>query len=64
MTEVMAGIRIVDVADLTFVPAAAAILAEWGADVIKVEHAGPFSTSLWPGPTSSSPTSCRRFERS
>jgi crotonobetainyl-CoA:carnitine CoA-transferase CaiB-like acyl-CoA transferase len=39
MTHVMAGIRIIEVADFTFVPAASAILAEWGADVIKIEHA-------------------------
>jgi crotonobetainyl-CoA:carnitine CoA-transferase CaiB-like acyl-CoA transferase len=36
---VMAGIRIVEVADHTFVPAASAILSDWGADVIKIEHA-------------------------
>ena len=34
MTEVMQGIRILEVAEQTFVPAASAILAEWGADVI------------------------------
>jgi len=39
MTSVMTGIRILEVAEHTFVPAAAAILADWGADVIKVEHA-------------------------
>src|SRR6201992_4193583 len=31
------GIRILEVAAWTFVPAAGAVLAEWGADVIKVE---------------------------
>jgi crotonobetainyl-CoA:carnitine CoA-transferase CaiB-like acyl-CoA transferase len=36
---VMSGIRILEVADHTFVPAASAILADWGADVIKIEHA-------------------------
>src|ERR1700691_6062066 len=35
----MEGVRIVEVAQYTFVPSAGAILAEWGADVIKVEHA-------------------------
>jgi crotonobetainyl-CoA:carnitine CoA-transferase CaiB-like acyl-CoA transferase len=39
MTGMMDGIRIVEVADHTFVPAATAILADWGADVIKIEHA-------------------------
>ena len=38
MTDVMQGIRILEVAEQTFVPAASAILAEWGADVIKIEH--------------------------
>jgi crotonobetainyl-CoA:carnitine CoA-transferase CaiB-like acyl-CoA transferase len=35
----MQGIRILEVAQFTFVPAAGAVLADWGADVIKVEHA-------------------------
>ena len=34
----MEGIRILDLADHTFVPAASAILSDWGAEVIKVEH--------------------------
>jgi crotonobetainyl-CoA:carnitine CoA-transferase CaiB-like acyl-CoA transferase len=34
----MKGIRVLEVAQFTFVPAAGAILADWGADVIKVEH--------------------------
>ncbi|OBH52710.1 carnitine dehydratase [Mycobacterium colombiense] len=34
----MQGIRVLEVAQFTFVPAAGAILADWGADVIKVEH--------------------------
>jgi crotonobetainyl-CoA:carnitine CoA-transferase CaiB-like acyl-CoA transferase len=38
-TQVMKGIRILEVAEHTFVPAASAVLADWGADVIKVEHA-------------------------
>ncbi|HEX7852169.1 MAG TPA: CoA transferase [Sphingobium sp.] len=38
MTQVMKGVRILEVAQFTFVPAAGAILADWGADVIKVEH--------------------------
>ncbi len=36
--KVMAGFRVLEVAQFTFVPAAGAILADWGADVIKVEH--------------------------
>jgi crotonobetainyl-CoA:carnitine CoA-transferase CaiB-like acyl-CoA transferase len=38
MTKVMEGIRILEVAQHTFVPSAGAILADWGADVIKIEH--------------------------
>jgi crotonobetainyl-CoA:carnitine CoA-transferase CaiB-like acyl-CoA transferase len=38
MTPVMDGLRVVELASWTFVPAAGAILADWGADVIKVEH--------------------------
>ena len=39
MSQTMEGIRILEVAEHTFVPAASAVLADWGADVIKVEHA-------------------------
>ena len=38
MTQVMKGVRVLEVAQYTFVPAAGGILADWGADVIKVEH--------------------------
>jgi crotonobetainyl-CoA:carnitine CoA-transferase CaiB-like acyl-CoA transferase len=38
MTAVMEGVRILEVADHTFVPAASALLADWGAEVIKIEH--------------------------
>ena len=38
MTAVMEGVRILEVAEHTFVPAASALLADWGAEVIKVEH--------------------------
>jgi crotonobetainyl-CoA:carnitine CoA-transferase CaiB-like acyl-CoA transferase len=36
--DVMTGVRVLEVAAWTFVPAAGAVLADWGADVIKVEH--------------------------
>jgi len=39
MTRPMQGVRVLEVAQFTFVPAAGAVLADWGADVIKVEHA-------------------------
>jgi crotonobetainyl-CoA:carnitine CoA-transferase CaiB-like acyl-CoA transferase len=35
----MQGVRVVEVAQFTFVPSAGAVLADWGADVIKIEHA-------------------------
>ncbi|MGW0163316.1 CaiB/BaiF CoA transferase family protein [Mycobacterium sp. NPDC003323] len=38
MRKVMEGVRVLEVAQFTFVPAAGAILADWGADVIKIEH--------------------------
>jgi crotonobetainyl-CoA:carnitine CoA-transferase CaiB-like acyl-CoA transferase len=38
MTEVMKGVRVLEVAEHTFVPAASALLADWGAEVIKIEH--------------------------
>jgi len=39
VTDVMKGIRVLEVAEHTFVPAASAVLSDWGADVIKIEHA-------------------------
>jgi crotonobetainyl-CoA:carnitine CoA-transferase CaiB-like acyl-CoA transferase len=38
VSDIMQGIRILEVAEHTFVPAASAVLADWGADVIKIEH--------------------------
>ena len=38
MTAVLAGVRILEVAEHTFVPAASAVLADLGAEVIKIEH--------------------------
>ncbi len=38
MTAVLEGVRILEVAEQTFVPAASALLADWGADVVKIEH--------------------------
>jgi crotonobetainyl-CoA:carnitine CoA-transferase CaiB-like acyl-CoA transferase len=38
MTAIMQGVRILEVAEHTFVPAASALLADWGAEVIKIEH--------------------------
>ena len=38
MTDILSGIRVVEIAAWTFVPAAGAVLADWGADVIKIEH--------------------------
>ena len=35
----MEGVKVLEVAQFTFTPSAGAVLADWGADVIKVEHA-------------------------
>src|SRR5437879_3958395 len=37
MTAVMQGVRVLEVAEHTFVPAASALLSDWGADVVKIE---------------------------
>ncbi|WP_018636159.1 CaiB/BaiF CoA transferase family protein [Parafrankia elaeagni] len=39
MHKPLTGIKMVEVAQFTFTPAAGAVLTEWGAEVIKVEHA-------------------------
>ncbi|MDP2287283.1 MAG: CoA transferase [Actinomycetota bacterium] len=39
MSGPMEGVRVLEIAQFTFVPAAGAVLSDWGADVIKVEHA-------------------------
>jgi crotonobetainyl-CoA:carnitine CoA-transferase CaiB-like acyl-CoA transferase len=38
MQKPMTGVRVLEVAEFTFVPSAGAVLADWGADVIKVEN--------------------------
>jgi crotonobetainyl-CoA:carnitine CoA-transferase CaiB-like acyl-CoA transferase len=54
--KLMQGVRILEVASWTFVPAAGAVLADWGADVVKVEHPvtgdpqrGLITSGLMPG---------------
>ena len=56
MAEILSGTRVLEVASWTFVPAAGAILADWGADVLKIEHPvtgdpqrGLISSGLVPG---------------
>jgi crotonobetainyl-CoA:carnitine CoA-transferase CaiB-like acyl-CoA transferase len=56
MQDVLAGIRVVEVAAWTFVPISGAVLSEWGADVIKVEspeggdpQRGLVTSGLMPG---------------
>jgi len=34
----LTGVRVLEVAQFTFVPSAGAVLADWGAEVVKVEH--------------------------
>ena len=38
MTAVLSGIRVIEVGIWGYVPAAGVALAEWGADVVKIEH--------------------------
>jgi crotonobetainyl-CoA:carnitine CoA-transferase CaiB-like acyl-CoA transferase len=38
VTDVLTGVRVLEVAEQGFVPSAAAVLADWGADVVKVER--------------------------
>src|SRR6201992_1921405 len=38
MTAILHGVRILEVAEHTFVPASSALLSDWGAEVIKIEH--------------------------
>lgn len=38
MTQIMKGVRVVEVAQFVMAPSAGALLADWGADVIKIEH--------------------------
>jgi crotonobetainyl-CoA:carnitine CoA-transferase CaiB-like acyl-CoA transferase len=38
MARVLEGVRVVEVAQWWFVPSGGAVLADWGADVVKVEH--------------------------
>ena len=39
VVQALRGIKVVEVAQFTFTPSAGAVLSDWGADVIKVEHA-------------------------
>ncbi len=38
MTKPLEGVRILEVAQAAFVPSASLILADWGAEVVKIEH--------------------------
>ena len=56
MAGIMNGVRVLEVAAWTFVPMAGGVLAEWGADVLKIEHPeggdpqrGLISSGLDPG---------------
>src|SRR6185436_1120178 len=58
MRDVLAGVRVIEVADWGFVPSAATVLGDWGAEVIKVEHPktgdpirGLITAGLIPGAT-------------
>ena len=58
MLKVLDGIRMLEVAEWFFVPGAGTVLADWGVDVIKVEHPtrgdplrGLISSGIIPGAT-------------
>ena len=38
MARILEGVRVVEVAQWWFVPSGGAVLADWGADVVKIEH--------------------------
>jgi crotonobetainyl-CoA:carnitine CoA-transferase CaiB-like acyl-CoA transferase len=38
MYDILSGVKVVEVSSWLFVPSAGAILADWGADVVKIEH--------------------------
>ena len=38
MEPMLEGLKVIELAEWAFVPSAGAVLADWGADVIKVEH--------------------------
>ncbi len=38
MERPLEGVRVLEVAQFTFVPSAGAVLADWGAEVIKIEN--------------------------
>jgi crotonobetainyl-CoA:carnitine CoA-transferase CaiB-like acyl-CoA transferase len=38
MRKPLTGVRVLEVAQFTYVPSAGAVLADWGAEVIKIEH--------------------------
>ncbi|MDE0063611.1 MAG: CoA transferase [Gammaproteobacteria bacterium] len=48
MVSVLKGVRVLEVAQFALAPSAAAILSDWGAEVVKVEHAehGDFMRGL------------------
>lgn len=38
MDKPLTGVRVLEVAQFTYVPSAGAVLADWGAEVVKIEH--------------------------
>ena len=58
MPKILEGIRLIEVADWGFVPSAAAVIGDWGGEIIKVEHPvygdpmrGLITSGLIPGAT-------------
>jgi crotonobetainyl-CoA:carnitine CoA-transferase CaiB-like acyl-CoA transferase len=36
--QVLRGVRVLEIAEWGFVPSAATILGDWGAEIVKIEH--------------------------
>ena len=52
------GVRVVELAQFLFVPVAGALLADWGADVVKIQH--PVSGDGYRGLVSQGCLECQR----
>src|SRR3954465_4653392 len=66
--DVLAGVKVVEVAAWLFAPSCGAILADWGADVLKIEtphHGGdPYRGYFHPGPVNPTIELANRGKRS
>lgn len=63
MNKPLTGVRVLEAAQFTFVPSAGAILADWGADVIKIENpvTGDAQRNLFASSGRENPRDCFDF---